>query len=277
MDSKFYVFLFVLISLLGSSCASKNVLVQNRVSTQYVVNTQEEVWKEIEARKKILLRSLRVLVVDCTNTENGYPYKRPFYLSMQTELPIHADTLIESRYYNHLTLEAFKETLPLKAKVQVLIGKVSKEVLDSLIFADKYDVVLTARQINFEYHYNFTGINESGHKHDKGGGITVGSSTYRMGGIHTPIRHAGTIRSSQTGLAFDFFSSDRRPPLIINTIICHTDWDLQWITPVGNRKDNIVTHLKQEGVIIDYNDHVDIVLTSAAQQAGKSLAQVFAW
>lgn len=50
-----------------------------------------------------------------------------------------------------------KKDFPPKAKVQVLTGKVSKAVLDSLIIADKNDVVLTARQINFEYHYDFTG------------------------------------------------------------------------------------------------------------------------
>lgn len=275
MDSKFYVFLFVLMSLLGSSCASKNVLVQNHVSTQYIANTQEKVWNEIEARKKIPLKSLRMLVADCTNTKNGYPYKRPFHLRMETELPIYADTLIESRYYNYFILDAFKKTLPLKAKVRVLTRKVSKEVLDSLIFADKYDVVLTARQINFEYHYNFTGINESYYKHDTGDRIT-GGATYDIGGMQTPFLFAGTTISSGVGPAFHFSSSSRRPPLTIDTIIYHTDWDLRWITPVGNRKDNI-THLKQEGVIIDYNGLIDIVLTSAAQQAGKSLAQVFAW
>lgn len=82
MDSKFYIFLFILMSLFGSSCASKNVLEQNHVSTRYVANTQEEVWNEIEARKKNSLKSLRVLVVECTNTENDNPYKIPFYLQV---------------------------------------------------------------------------------------------------------------------------------------------------------------------------------------------------
>lgn len=278
MDTKTHTILLFLMSLLGSSCANKNILVQDRVFTQYSSNTQKNDWNELEARKKIPMKSLRVLVIDWTNAEIDSPYKIPFSLRVHTEQPMHADTLIESRYYNHLTLEAFKQSLPSKAKVKILTRDVPTEIIDSLILADKYDVVLTAKYINFYYRYSFAGINESSNKQNKQGGITVGNTTYYQGDIPRPIRQAGTLNSSLAGSAFDFFAVEkRRPPLITNTIIYNTEWELQWITSADHRKKNEVTLLQQEGIIVDYNNQDDKLITSAAQQAGKSLAQVFNW
>lgn len=265
-------------ALLESSCAKKNILVQDHVFTQYFSDIQKNDWKELEAKKKIPLKSLRVLVVDQTNAEIDSPYKIPFSLRVHTEQPMRADTLIESRYYNHLTLEAFKQSLPSKAKVKILTRDVPTEIIDSLILADKYDVVLTAKHINFYYRYSFAGINESGKNQNKQGGLTVGNTTYYQGDTPRPIRHAESINSSLAGSAFDFFAVEkRRPPLITNTIIYNTEWELHWITSADHRKKNEATVLQQEGIVVNYNNQDDKLITSAAQQAGKSLAQVFNW
>lgn len=50
--------------------------------------------------------------------------------------------------------------MPGKANVQVLTKKVSQEVLDSLVSADKFDLLIIAKQIKFDYQFNFIGMGE---------------------------------------------------------------------------------------------------------------------
>lgn len=270
MNARFFVFPFLLTVLLGGGCAS-NVLVQDRVVTYSSDGNQEMVWKGKEARKKVSLKSLRVLVVDDTNTLNDSPYKEPLYLRMHTDYPMSKDSLIESVYYNRLLLAAFNEKLPRKADVRIFNREVSGEVLDSLVHADKIDVVITAKQIKFEYQCNHAGLS-SFKKNIKpiGGGIVKGV-------IGTPSRQAGDIYAAGVGgSAFDF-GTDRQPPMMTHTIIYHTEWDLQRIDISENKNEESILRIKQEGTLVDGLNYADIVFTSAARQAGESLAQIFNW
>ena len=79
MKSKLFLFL-VICSL--CSCANKNILVKNQVSTQYVSDGQDDIWSGKDARKKINVESLRVLVADKTGTTDVHLYEMPFQLKI---------------------------------------------------------------------------------------------------------------------------------------------------------------------------------------------------
>lgn len=131
---------------------------QNRVLTQYMDGDQVKNWKGTDAKKKISLKSLRILVADGTDIQIESPYKEP--LRVYAEYSISIDTLIESLYYNELVLKSLKKKLSGKANVRVLTKKVSQEVLDSLVSADKFDLLIIAKQIKFDYQFNFIGMGE---------------------------------------------------------------------------------------------------------------------
>lgn len=75
------------------------------------------------------------MVTDETDTQEVAQYAD--ILRIYADVPECTDTLIESRYYNHLVLNAFKESLPLKANVRMLTRKLSKEALNSLVYDKK--------------------------------------------------------------------------------------------------------------------------------------------
>lgn len=281
MKSQFLICLLPLLLLAGGSCTNKKVLVQNRVSTQYMDGKQEKRWTGTEATKKIPLRSLRVLVADRTETQMESPYKDPLQLRIYNNHPISTDTLIESLYYNELVLKALKESLPGKADIRVLTKKVSKKVLDSLVRADKVDLVITAEQIEFDYQFSFTGMENMTKNLKKGiSGVQVGSSTLinNTGTTDRPPREAGYMNTQTGGAPFNFFSERRQPPLLTRTITYRTCWKLQWITPNRNKGNKTVLHqLNQEGSFTDHLNYAETVCSSAATLAGQSLARVFGW
>lgn len=280
MKSQFLICLLPLFLLASGSCTNKKVLVQNRVSTQYMDGKEEKTWKGAEATKKIPLKLLRVLVADGTDTETGSPYKDPLQLRIYNNHPVGTDTLIESLYYNELVLKAFKESLPGKADIRVLTKKVCKEVLDSLVRADKVDLVITAQQIEFDYQFSSTGIeNMTKNPTKKTLGVQVGSSTLiNTGTTGTPPREAGYMNAITGGAPFNFSSERRQMPLVTRTITYRTGWKLQWIAPNPSKDNGTAQHqLNQEGILTDRLNYAEIVCSSAATQAGQSLARVFGW
>ena len=266
MNTKLFIYLLPLIMIAGGSCANKKVLVQDQVTVQYAGGNQEKVWKGVEAIKKIPLKSLHVLVIDGTDTQMESPFKEPLHIYSDDSISI--DSLIESRYYNRLVLKAFKESLPRKANIRMLTEKLSGKALDSLIRVNKFDLVITAQQIRFNYQFKFAGM---GHfdKFVKSGNTrgSVGSS-----------RSAGHIDAIKGGIAFEFPDVRKMSPLLMRTIIYHTRWHLQWIDPTLNKKDTTPQQLDQEGFLTDgVNNDTEILFFAISRQLGKNLAQVFKW
>lgn len=273
MNAKLIIYLLPLIILMGGGCANKKTLALNQVTTQYVNGKQENVWKGIEATKKIPLKSLRVLVADGTGTQMEFSYKDP--LRVYTDYPISTDSIIESAYYNRLLLKAFKEKLPRKANVWICTKKLSEKALDSLARADKFDLVIIAQQIKFDYKFRYAGLGEFNKnlKMSPNNKTDVGTTSFPSG---KPSRNAGGVNS--LGPAFNFPSAGRQSPLITRTITCYTSWNLQWIvTTPGKGGETLPQQLKQESTITDNLNYAEIVFASAAIQAGESMAQVFGW
>lgn len=239
MNTKLIIYLLLLILIAGGSCANKKALVQDQVTAQYAGGNQEKVWKGVEGKKKIPLKSLNVLVIDGTDTQMESPFKEPLRIYYDDSISI--DSLIESRYYNRLVLKAFKESLPRKANIRMLTEKLSSKALDSLILVDKFDLVITAQQIRFNYQFKFAGM-EHFDKFVKSGNTrsSLGSS-----------RSAGHIDANNGGIAFELSDVSRTSPLLMRTINYHTRWYLQWIDPTLNKKDTTPQQHDQEGSLTD--------------------------
>lgn len=273
MNTKLIIYLLPLIVLMGGSCANKKRLASNQVSTLHVNGNQENVWKGAEASKKIPLKSLRVLVIDGTGTQQESLYKDP--LRVYANQPVSTDSIIESQYYNLLFLKAFKEKLPRKAKVWILTKKLSEKGLDSLVHGNRIDLVITARQIRFDYKFRYAGLEEFNRNLNMSPNnrTETGTTSFSPG---KPSRNAGNVNS--LGPAFDFPSAGRQSPVITRTIACYTCWDLQWTaTSPGKDSEIPLQQLKQESTLSDHHNYAEIVFSSAATQAGKCLAQVFSW
>ncbi|MPM44215.1 hypothetical protein SDC9_90893 [bioreactor metagenome] len=278
MKTKLFIYLFPLIMIAGGSCANKKALVRDQLTVQYAGGNQEKVWKGVEAMKKISLKSLNVLVMDGTDIQMESPFKEPVLIYSDDSISI--DSLIESRYYNHLFFNSFKESLPRKAKIQMLTEKLSAKALDSLIRVNKFDLVITAQQIRFNYQFKFAGMGDFDKfvkSHPQG--VQSGSTTFiRHSGITSqPRRHAGNSNALTMGEAFELSDVRRMPPLLMRAVIYQTRWNLQWIDPTLNKNDTIPRQLTQEGFLTDGLDYAEILFSATAKQAGKNLAQVFKW
>ena len=88
----------------------------DQLTVQYAGGNQEGV-EGVEAMKKISLKSLNVLVMDGTDIQMESPFKEPVLIYSDDSISI--DSLIESRYYNHLFSNSFKESAS-KANIQML-------------------------------------------------------------------------------------------------------------------------------------------------------------
>lgn len=276
MKSKLLIYVLLLILLVAGGCASKRGLAQDQVTTRYATGNQEKVWKGAEAIKKISLKSLHVLVIDGTGVVEELPFSEPPHV--YAEQPESRDHLIESRYYNQLVLRSFIKSLPQKAQVRVSAKKWSAQALDSLIRAEKFDVVITAQQISFDYQFRYAGLNILKKETQKPQGIQSGYTTkilHAGGAGHPDTRQAGHIDAYTVGGAFEFSSDNRQPPLLTRTITYRTHWNLQWTDPI--RKTDKSQQIKQEGILVDGLHHAEIVFSEAAQQAGKNLARIFRW
>lgn len=261
--------LFLLIPLLGSSCISKNVLVKREVSTLYITNSSKNIWEGIDARKKISVKSLRVLVVDRTDVHNK-SQALPFYPIFHSEEPYQKDTVIESAYYNQQVFNAFKQKVPLKADIQTIFSQVSKEELDSLIQTEKYDLVIAARRISIHSHFDYHGISDKNAE-------TGNTSTEHTKAIYRSVhRTTGQEEVRAAGPYFEF-RGDRMPPLLTHTLTWQTDWDLYWITRTATSPKHVITHLTQEGRMTHHSDSMEEIVTLMAREAGKGVAQVFTW
>lgn len=239
---------------------------QDQLTVQYAGGNQEKLWKGVEAVKKIPLKSLHVLVIDGTDTQMESPFKEPLHIYSDDSINI--DSLIESKFYNRLVLKAFKESLPRKANIQMLTEKLSDKALDSLIRADKFDLVITAQRIRFNYQFKFAGMGQF----DKF--VKSGNTSGSLGSS----RSAGHIDAIEGGIAFEFSDARRMSPLLMRTIIYHTRWHLQWVDPTLNKKDTTPQQLDQEGFLADgVNSDSEILFSAISRQAGKSLEQVFKW
>lgn len=260
--------MLILLPLLGSSCASKSVLSERKVSTKYEDNGKESIWEGIEAKKKVKAKALRVLIVDRTNTHN-VTQTFPLFSKCISEEPYQKDTVIENVYYNRLALDAFEKKLPLKVKLSKIYPQVSEEELNSLIQAGEYDLVIAARRICIKYAYDFHGYNAKKRRgtgtHFSNHADAIYQSIHRTTGQET-VRGAGPY--------FDF--SDRMPVLETSNIVWQADWDLHWIASAGDRKEN-TTHLTQEGRLKHNSSFYNQILTLIGQEIGQSLAQVFVW
>lgn len=278
MKTNLFIYLLLLIMIAGASCANKKALVQDQITVQYAGENKEKVYRGKETIKKIPLKSLHVLVIDGTDIQMESPFKEP--LRIYSDDSISIDSLIESRYYNRLVLKAFKESLPRKANIRILTDKLSDKALDSLIRVNKFDLVITAQQIRFNYQFKFAGM---GHfdkfvkSHPQG--VQSGSTTLiRHSGITGQSRrHAGNSNTLTIGEAFEFSSERRLPPLLIRTIIYNTRWSLHWTDPTLNKKGIIPQQLTQEGFLTDGLNYAEILFSTTANQAEKNLAQVFKW
>ena len=266
MNTKLFIYLFPLIMITGGGCANKKTLVQDLVTVQYAGANQEKVWKGVEAKKKIPLKSLNVLVIDGTDTQVESPFKEP--LRIYSDDSISIDSLIESKYYNQLVLKAFRESLPRKANIRMLTEELSGKAIDSLIRVNKFDLVITAQQIRFDYQFRFAGM---GHFDNF---IKSGRPRNYLGSRHT----AGHIDAIKGGIAFQLSDVRSMPPILMRTIIYHTRWHLQWIDSTLNKKDTTPQQLDQEGFLTDGgNNDTETLLFTISQEAGKNMAEVFKW
>lgn len=273
MNTKYFIYLLPLIALMGGSCVNKKTFVLNQVSTEYVNGSRKNVWKGAEAMKKIPLKSQRILVIDGTDTQQESPYKDP--LRVYADSSISADSLIESIYYNKLVLKSLKDNLPLKAETWIFTEKLSEKALDSLVHAYKFDLVITAQQIKFDYKFRYRGLKEfnenikkAPNNHNEDAVIATPAFTGKLS--------QDAVYANSLGPAFDFPSTGRQPPLVTRTITCCTCWNLRWITtPPDKRSETLSWQLKQESTIKYNFNYAEVIFSSAAIQVGKSLAQVF--
>ena len=266
MNTKLFIYLLPFIMIAGGSCANKKMIVQDQVTVKYAEGNQEKVWKGVEAIKKIPLKSLHVLVIDGTDTQVESPFKEP--LRIHSDDSISIDSLIESKYYNQLVLIAFRESLPRKANIRMLTEELSGKALDSLIRVNKFDLVITAQQIRFDYQFRFAGME---HYYNF---IKSGRPRDYLGSRHT----AGHIDAITGGIAFQLSDVRSMPPILTRTIIYHTRWHLQWIDPTLNKKDTTPQQLDQEGFLTDGgNNDTETLLFTISQEAGKNMAEVFKW
>lgn len=285
MNKNIFIYLLFPIILASGGCVNKRLSL-NQASTQYKKGEQEIKWEGIEAKKQIPAKSLRILVADETGTLNESPYREILIYDYD---PFSKDTIIESTYYNKQVLKAFKEKLPGKANVDVFYRQCSNEELDSLIQAEKYDLVITAQEIKFNYKFTFagTGAQEEYRKKSKEKNSEGGQSGYitdiKTGSSGTPPRYAENIPYYQTGTntyassmgsSFAFNSTNRQVPLRTHTITYHTCWNLKWI----NKEENPSTQqLIQEGTLVGTLNEIHVLLPIIVTQAGESFAQIFNW
>ena len=276
MKTKLFICLLVFIGLLGESCAGRRALVENKVFTQYTSNNQKNVWKDKEAIKKVPLQSLRILIIDATDTKENAQFKEP--LRVYSDHPLSEDSLIESKYYNQLVLNAFKKKLPSKAKVRVLTRNIPKTMLDSL--KATFDVVITAQQIQLDYKFRFIGYNNSDfQKHF----VNNHSTRSFYGKPFYPTRPTVIGGITEGGMTYNFQVSSKQPDVLTRAVIYRTAWNLQWMNEANKPQTD---QLHQEGIIVTHRSEA-IELNSAnekkpiwsfaATKAGETLAQVFKW
>lgn len=266
MNTTSTFFLLLIISFLGSSCGNKNILVRNQVATQTTSGGQENNWTKKEAKKQISLKSLHVLIVDETNTQNSSPYQQPFSLRIHADEPIKADSVVESVYYNRILLSAFGKHLPQKANVRIIARKISPEALDSLVRIDKYDVVIAARKIRFDYQYFFVGMKAIDFEPNRG-----------LMGVGVSIGVINKPSMMSTSVFENTFFSAQRPPIEGQVITYYSEWTLRRSSALGNNE-NTTINIKQEGIVMDYsNDDCELLFITTAQEAGESISQIFSW
>lgn len=243
-----------------SSCANRSPLVQRAVVTHYADSNQEITWEGNEARKQLLLKKLRVLVVDRTNTPNTTPFEMPLHVASHTPYAFEFDTLIHSIYYNRLVFKTFEKHVPFKAQIDFALLGLTDLALDSLIRTNKYKAIISAEKINIDYHYHFYGMDSINWEK------RLSKNSFSMSWHNTQV-----IESQ-----FAFHHPDRQV-LNSHTLTFETQWDVHLLNEQDKTtKDQI--QLSQKGSL-SYTDmsRYDLLLNAIAESAGTCIAKTIQW
>ncbi|RHJ77016.1 hypothetical protein [Parabacteroides sp. AM08-6] len=270
MKHLIYYLLFCFL-LLGGSCQSRKAVVLNKVITLSIKGDSKEIWNSSEALKKISLKSLRVLIVDGTDTKTATQFHDPLYLTIPVKSPLSLDSLIESRFYNRYVLDAFFRYLPRKKSVQIIQGKMSEEELDSLLYAGKYDIVIAARQIKFDYKCRYDNLYYT----NPDSAFSISRENTRSFSLHNIADPVSDLASIRPSVAYSFDNNKKIPHPYTRFVTYITDWELRRVVPLGREINSQL--LIQQGGIIDYSkdSNEEELLISIAKEAGKSIAEVF--
>lgn len=266
-----YTLIIFLMPVWLGSCGSNSSLVKNRVVTNCVSDSQGYYWKETEARKKIFVKSFRVLVVNGVESSDDLPYGDALSPATLVNSPMSLDTTLRSGFYNRVALSALGEKVSTKDNWTVLVDFVPENELEKLRQTIGYDVVLILRGLDLHYHTSFYGKSVIRNmKQSNKEEIITDQGRFSPLGVYS-LDH---IVSEYSPV---YFQIARYIPksFISNTVIYRTKWDLHWLT--SKEKENTTMYLEQEGLIRDANFFIDALLTSVAQEAGRSIVPVFAW
>lgn len=276
MNTKFFIYLLPVIMMVGGGCAHKKTVVQDRIVVQYAKGAQDTISKRVSAKDKIPLKSLSVLVMDDTDILADAPFKEPLHILADDSISV--DSLIVSRYYNQMVLESFQQSLPPKSNIYILKEKLSQAALDSLIYAEKFDLVITAQNIELDYAFRYVGRERLLKLAKQSAPGTQFGNSFRGSYGGSPgisRRYAGDGNFLTVGRAFDF-SSQIDFVTLLRAIGYRTCWNLQWTDIALNEKDTMPLQIEQEGFLTDAdNQDASIIFSAATRQIGEELAKLF--